>query len=188
MFPPITVAHQSLRQVARGDTWPEGLEARRKIANDGFAKPACLTKARPMKPIVLLLLLSLGWGARAAEQQGSADLSNASELVAAGSATVVLGSLSAVAASGTVVVASVETAADASVVVLAGASDAAQATVRLSGRAAREASLVAGALVSVVATSTGCLLVVSGKVLAFIPNEIGKALLHHSRVGARGPA
>ena len=141
-----------------------------------------------MKPIVLMLMLSLACGAGAAEQQGSTDLSNASELVAEGSATVVVGSLSAVAASGTVVVASVEAAGDASVVVLAGASDAAQATVRLSGRAAREASLVAGASVSVVATSTGCLLIASGKVLAFIPNEIGKALLHHSRVSGRGPA
>ena len=96
------------------------------------------------------------------------------------------GSLSAVAASGTALVESVEAAGDASVVVLAGASDAAQATVRLSGRAARDASLVAGASVNVVATSTGCLLVAAGKVLAFIPNEIGKALLHHSRVSARG--
>ena len=139
-----------------------------------------------MKPIVLILLLSLACGARAEGQQGSTDLSNASGLVAEGSATVVNGSLSAIAASGTVVVESVEAGGDASVVVLAGASDAAQATLRLSGRAAREASLVAGASVNMVATSTGYLLVASGKVLAFIPNEIGKALIHHSRVSARG--
>jgi hypothetical protein len=138
-----------------------------------------------MKPIALMLLCcSLAAGA--AEQQGSTDLSNASELVAEGSATVVVGSLSAVAASGTVVVDSVVAVGDASVVVLAGASDAARATVRLSGRAAREASLAAGASVDVVATSTGCLLVSAGKVLAFVPNEIGKSLLHHSRVSARG--
>jgi hypothetical protein len=142
---------------------------------------------KPIVPILLLpLLLSVACGARAGEQQSSSDLSNASGLVAEGAATVVVGSLSAVAASGTVLVDSVEMAGDASVVVLAGASDAAQATVRLSGRAAREASLVAGASVNVVATSTGYLLVASGKVLAFIPNEIGKALIHHSRVSARG--
>jgi hypothetical protein len=142
---------------------------------------------KPIVPMLLLpLLLSLAGGAGAAEQQGSTDLSNASELVAAGSATVVVGSLSAVAASGTVMVESVETAGDASVVVLAGASDAAQATLQLSARAAREASLVAGASVNMVATSTGYLLVAGGKVLAFIPNEIGKALIHHSRVSARG--
>jgi hypothetical protein len=141
-----------------------------------------------MKPIVFILLLACASGTRAAGagQSGSTGLSNASALVAEGSATVVYGSLSAVAASGTMVVESVEAAGDASVVVLAGASAAANAALRLSGRAAREASLVAGASVNLVATSTGYLLVASGKVLAFIPNEIGKALMHHSRVSARG--
>ena len=42
--------------------------------------------------------------------------------------------------------------------------------------------MVAGAAVSAVAMSTGHALVVSGQVIAFIPNELGKALLHHSRV------
>lgn len=140
-----------------------------------------------MKPIVLMLLLCWFSGARAGEQQGgSAELSKASELVAEGSATVVVGSLMAVAASGTVVVESIEAAEDASVIVLAGASDAAQAAVRLSGRAARESGLAVGASVQVVATSSGYLLVGAGKVIAFVPNELGKALLHHSRVSARG--
>jgi hypothetical protein len=142
-------------------------------------------ESRAMKPI-LLMLLCLTCYAHAGEQQGSTDLSNASQLVTQGSATVVYGSLSALAASGTVLVESVEVAGDASVIVLAGASNAAQATIRLSGRAAREASLAAGASVNVMATSTGTLLVASGKVLAFIPNEIGKALIHHSRVSERG--
>jgi hypothetical protein len=113
-------------------------------------------------------------------------LSNASALVAEGSAQVVVGSVSALAASGTVVIDSIEAAGEASVIVLAGASNAAKATVRLSGRAAREASLAVGASVNVVATSTGYLLVTAGKVLAFIPNEIGKSLIHNSRVSERG--
>ena len=140
-----------------------------------------------MKPIVLMLILCWFSGAGAAEQQGgSADMSKASELVAEGSAVVVVGSLMAVAASGTVVVESIEMAEDASVVVLAGASDAAQAVLRLSGRVAREAGLAVGASVQVVATTSGYLLVGAGKVIAFLPNELGKALLHHSRVSARG--
>lgn len=149
-----------------------------------------------MKPIalrmrllpMLLCLFCLSSAAGAAEQQGSSDLSNASDIVAEGSALVVLGSLSALAASGTVLVDSIEATGDASVVVLAGASGAARATVRISGRAARAVSLVAGASVRVVAISTGCLLVSAGKVLAFFPNEIGKALLHHARLDARGGA
>lgn len=39
-----------------------------------------------------------------------------------------------------------------------------------------------GATVEVSAVATGTLLVASGKVLAFIPNTVGEALLHHSRV------
>ena len=141
-----------------------------------------------MKPILFTLLLALASGAHAGGegQRGSVDMSNASTLAAEGSAAVVYGSLSAVAASGLVVVESVEAAGDASVVVLAGASDAAHAAVRLSGRVANGASLAAGAAVNVVAMSSGYLLVAGGKVLAFIPNEVGKALIHHSRLDARG--
>lgn len=95
----------------------------------------------------------------------------------------VYGSLSAVAASGTVIVESIEVAGGASMVVLAGASDAASATLRLSGRAIEGASLVAGASVVVMAVSTGYVLVSAGQVLAFVPNELGSSLLHHSRVG-----
>ena len=144
-----------------------------------------------MKPIVFarvvvsLLALACTTGASGADPHGSTALSNGSALADEGSATVLYGALS-VAAAATMVVKSVDTAGDASVVVLAGASDAARATVRLSGRAAREASLVAGASVNVVAMSTGYLLVAGGKVLAFFPNEIGKALIHHARRSGRG--
>lgn len=121
--------------------------------------------------------------AQAGEQQGSTALSGASELAAEGSALLVYGSLSAVAASGTVVVDSVEVAGDASLVVLTGASDAGRAAIRLSGRAARGASLAVGTGLSVVAMSTGYLLVSAGTVICFVPNELGKALLHHSNSG-----
>ena len=141
-----------------------------------------------MKTIIPALLMCLACSvaphAQATGDQGSRALSNASGLVAQGSATVVYGSLSAVAASGTIVVESVQVAGDASMVVLAGASDAASATLRLSGKAIEGASVVAGASVVVMAVSTGYVLVAAGQVIAFIPNEIGRSLLHHSRVGA----
>ena len=38
-----------------------------------------------------------------------------------------------------------------------------------------------GTSVEVVTASTGHVLVLAGKAIAFIPNEVGKALLHHSR-------
>jgi hypothetical protein len=118
-----------------------------------------------------------------AAPNGGSQLSNASEALSAAAGIVVLGSLSAVAASGYVVVASVETVADGLTVVLKGASDGVAASVELSGAAAAGLSGAVGKAVTVTATSTGHVLVMSGRVLAFIPNETGKALLHHSRVG-----
>lgn len=118
-----------------------------------------------------------------AASNGGSNLSHASEALSAAAGIVVLGSLSAVAASGYVVIASVDTVAEGVVVVLRGASSGVEASVHLSGAAALELSDAAGKAIAVTATSTGHMLVMSGRVLAFIPNETGKSLLHHSRVG-----
>lgn len=120
---------------------------------------------------------------QAAPNSGS-QLSNASEALSAAAGIVVLGSMSAVAASGYVVVAGVETVAEGMVVVLKGASTGVEASVELSAAAAAGLSDAVGKAVTVTAASTGHLLIMSGKVLAFIPNETGKSLLHHSRAGA----
>jgi len=104
-------------------------------------------------------------------------LSNASANL---SGVVVGGSILTLAATGSVVVASVRTVGDGIEVVLEGAADASRATVRLSGRAAAGVSLAAGTALEVVTASTGYVLVMSGKAIAFLPNEAGKALLHHS--------
>lgn len=119
---------------------------------------------------------------QAAPGSGS-HLSRASEALSGAAGIVVLGSMSAVAASGHVVIASVTTVADGVVVLLQGASSGVEASVQLSGAAALGLSDAAGKAVTVTAISTGHLLVLSGRVLAFIPNETGKSLLHHSRVG-----
>lgn len=146
------------------------------------------TESPPMKTMFSALSICLACSVtpqvQASGDEAASALSNASSLVAQGSATVLYGSLSAVAASGAVVIESVQLAGDASMVVLAGASDAASVTLRLSGKAIEGASLVAGASVVVLAVSTGYVLVAAGQVLAFVPNEIGRSLLHHSRVGA----
>lgn len=112
-------------------------------------------------------------------------LSAASEGSAAGSGLVILGSMSVVVGSGYVVVKSVETVADGVVIVLQGASEAATASIKLSGQAARGLSVAAGTVVTVSTQTTGHLLVVSGRAIAFVPNEIGLALLHHSSVTGR---
>lgn len=124
--------------------------------------------------------------AQAAAPQGSTHLSNASQWLANGSATIVSGSVMTVAGLGAGVIASVETVGDVSVIVLTSAVDGSRASVRLSGQAARQASTLAGASVEVLALASGMVLVTAGQVLAFIPNELGRALLHSSRVDQRG--
>jgi hypothetical protein len=138
-----------------------------------------------MKRLLLISLLSLATAnVFAANGAGeSSELSRASEALSGAAGVIVLGSMSAVAASGYVVVASVETLADGSVIVLKGASDAATATVKLSAKAAEGLSRAVGQAVTVTAISTGYVLVMSGQAIAFIPNEVGQALIHHSRVG-----
>ena len=102
------------------------------------------------------------------------------------SGIVLLGSMSMLAGSGEVVVTGLEKVADGSVLALKGASNAGAASIKLSGEAARGLSLATGTVLNVVAVSTGHALLLSGKIIAYIPNEIGKSLLHHSRVPAAG--
>ena len=130
-----------------------------------------------MKRIMFATMLILACGATQAADQS--DLSNASTNL---SSVVVGGSILTVAATGSVVVASVKTVGDGLEVVLENVADASRATVRLSGKAAGGLSLAVGTTLEVVTASTGYVLVASGKALAFIPNEAGKSLLHHSRV------
>lgn len=134
-----------------------------------------------MKRILLSTLLALASSAAlaAGHQSGQSALSNASANL---SGVVVGGSILTVAATGSVVVASVKTVGDGLEVVLENVADASRATVRLSGRVAGGVSLAAGTTLEVVTASTGYVLVMSGKAIAFLPNEAGKALLHHARV------
>ncbi|WP_296952882.1 hypothetical protein [uncultured Massilia sp.] len=129
-----------------------------------------------MKRLFVLTLFSLAVGSPHA-----ADLSAPSQALGDASAMVVGGSLLSVAAAGSVVVASAQAVGDGIEIVLRGAAGASVATVRLSGAAARGVLVAAGTTLDVVALSTGHLLVLSGKALAFIPNEAGKVLLHHGR-------
>lgn len=79
-------------------------------------------------------------------------------------------------------VVAVEASADGAVWVLERLSDGARTTLRLSGAAAGAASLGVATVVTVSAVSTGWILVSAGKAIAFVPNEIGRALLHNERI------
>ncbi len=132
---------------------------------------------RTTRLAVLLLCLSLSAGPVLA---ASETLSGGSALSAQGSAMIVTGSLDVLTAGASVVVESVTVAGESVVVVVDGLSEAGKLTLRLSGAALGGASLAVGATLEVVSMSTGYLLVSAGEVLAFLPNEAGRTLLHHS--------
>lgn len=118
-------------------------------------------------------------------QAANSDTTNASDHASMASAIVLVGSMSLLAAAGEVVVDTVEDVADGSVLVLKstakGASSAATASVKLSRKAAQGLALAAGTVLDVVAVSTGHVLVLSGKTIAYLPNAAGQAILHHSK-------
>jgi hypothetical protein len=85
-------------------------------------------------------------------------------------------------AGATLSVVAVEATSAGAVWVLERASDGAQASVTLSAQAAGGLSVVAGTTVLVTAMSAGWVLSVAGQAIAFIPNQIGAALLYNERV------
>lgn len=130
-----------------------------------------------MKYLMFAALLCLPCAALQAAPGPSQPSAALSDL----SATVIGGSVLLAAAGGSVVVESVRASGDTLEVVLRSAADASVATVRLSAKAAGGLSLATGTVLEVLASSAGQVLVLSGKAIAFIPNEAGKALLHHAR-------
>jgi hypothetical protein len=79
-------------------------------------------------------------------------------------------------------VVAVETVSGATVWVLERASDGARFSITLAGASVAGVSVVAGTAVVVTAFSAGWVLSAAGKAIAYIPNEIGKALLYNEKV------
>jgi hypothetical protein len=79
-------------------------------------------------------------------------------------------------------VVSVEATSTGAVWVLEGVADGTRASVRLVGRGLAGASIAAGTVVVCTALSTGWVLSAAGEAIAFVPNEIGRALLYNERI------
>ena len=77
---------------------------------------------------------------------------------------------------------SVEATSVGAVWVLERASDGARASIRLVGRGIAGASVAAGTAVVVTAVSTGWVLSSASEAIAFLPNELGAALLYNERI------
>lgn len=85
-------------------------------------------------------------------------------------------------AGATLSIVAVEASATGTVYVLERVSDGARASVRVLSKVAGHASQAVGTAVVVSTIATGVVLSAAGQVLAFIPNAVGKALLHNEQV------
>ena len=146
-----------------------------------------------MKSMVCAAALAVALAAAPARAQSEASLALSALPVASvvagasmGAAAVSVVPVALSVAGATLVVKAVEVTARGTVYLLERASDGAQASVEVVGRAA--SGLIAGAVigvgtvVTVSVIGTGVLLSAAAEVLAFIPNELGRALLHNERV------
>ena len=80
------------------------------------------------------------------------------------------------------VIKAVEVGALSTIYVLERVSDGARVSVEVSGQAATGASIVAGTVVSVSVIGAGVILSAAGEAIAFLPNALGRALLHNERI------
>jgi hypothetical protein len=86
-------------------------------------------------------------------------------------------------AGGTVfVIKAVQVSATGTVYLLERASDGVQVSLEVAGKGAAASVAGIGTAVAVSAIGAGVVLSAAGEVLAFVPNEIGRALLHNERV------
>lgn len=82
------------------------------------------------------------------------------------------------------VVRAVESTARGTVYLLERVSDGARASVEVVSKAAGKASVAVGSSVTVATIASGVVLSTAGEVIAFIPNAVGRALLHNERLSS----
>lgn len=138
-----------------------------------------------MKPLLAALTLSLALSAQAQSELSAisvAPVALSVMAVSANGAALSVAPAAILSAGATLVVVSVEVVGGATVWVLERASDGARISLRTSGQLAKGVVVSTGATVAVSVIASGTVLSVAGEVIAFIPNEIGKALLYNEQV------
>lgn len=134
-----------------------------------------------MKRLTTLAALVAALGA-ALPAQAHRDASEASALSMLPVAVSVAAPVAILGSGAVLTVAAVQTVSGATVWVLERASDGARASITLSGELAAGASVAAGTVVAVSAVSTGWVLSAAGQAIAYVPNQLGRALLHNERI------
>jgi hypothetical protein len=109
-------------------------------------------------------------------------ISEASALSALPIAVSVAAPFAVLSAGAALTVVSVEATSTGAVWVLERAADGTRASVHLVGRGLAGASIGVGTVIVCTALSTGWVLSAAGEAIAFVPNEIGRALLYNERI------
>ena len=135
--------------------------------------------SHPLRRLVAALALTASLASTAPAHSSPSDASALSMLPIAVSVTAPVALL---AAGGVLTVVSVQASAVGTVWVLERASDGARASIELSAHAGHGLSVAAGTAVTVTAISTGWVLSTASEAIAFIPNQIGAALLYNERI------
>lgn len=123
-------------------------------------------------------------GGGGSELSALSALPIASVIIVGGAASAAVVALPvALSATGAVlVIKSVELSARGTLCVLERASDGAQVSVEIAARGVERTSLVVGNTVQIAVIGAGAVLSIAGEAIAFVPNEIGRALLHNERI------
>jgi hypothetical protein len=139
-------------------------------------------RAHNMKKFTITLALISAIAYNDMAQAHSDDLSAASALSAFPIAVSVAAPALVLSAGTLLVVKAVEVTAHGTVWVLERASDGARVSVEVAASTTLGASAMVGGVVTVSVIGAGTVLSLAGEVIAFIPNELGKALLYNERI------
>ena len=139
-------------------------------------KPPCATRTR-IASLAIAAALTLH-GAAHAESNGS-EASQASLVPVAISVALPVLLVGGV---GSIVVTGVEASAEGTVWIVENVADGVKGSIRFAGKAVGASAVAVGTVVVVTVVATGMVLSSAGRVIAFIPNEIGRSLSYNQRV------
>ena len=115
-------------------------------------------------------------------QNASAASADASAAMSQATASVVVGSASVLATAASLTIVAIEKSGESVVIALKDVSSGAAVSIKASAKSIGNASMAAGTVLTVSVSAAGYSIYLAGRLIAFIPNEIGKSLVHHSTV------
>ena len=127
----------------------------------------------------LAMALGLAASIDASAQSSSSELSEASLVPVAISVALPVVLIAGV---GSIVVTGVEASAEGTVWIVENVADGAKGSICFAGRVVGGAAIAVGTVVVVTVVATGMVLSTAGRVIAFVPNEIGRTLSYNQRV------